>query len=173
MAAVEVSPEVYELALHRMRFPRGEDEDKQPYSEFTTIITQYPALLTYSKYDDNNSHSLLMEIAIRSQDISLVKIMLEKGFDKNVVLPFKNFDDEVMNITAHEYAKYHRDNEIGEDADDHGLNEIIELLNPVENMVLDGGYRKKYRQSRKAKKSKKSRKVRKYKKNRKSSKQNY
>jgi hypothetical protein len=127
--------------------------------------------LTYS----TDNRALLMQIAIRSHIEPVVQILVDKGYDKSQVLPFTDFNDNddevVMPMTAHAFAirSYeHPDNDTAQ------TRRIRALLLPpaaggLENMVLDGGYRKKYRKSkksrisRKIKKSKKSKKSRKYK----------
>ena len=168
MAAVDedILPAAYGRAMHEINHPRDN------YVVLKEVLDQYPALLTYSTDD----RALLMQIAISHHIEPVVQILLDKGYNKTAVLPFTDFNDDdeevVMPMTAHAFAirSYeHPDNDTPQ------TRRIIALLNPVENMVLDGGYRKKSRKSKKSSgKSRKSKKSsRKSRKSRRSGKQNY
>ena len=173
MAAVNPQLEAaYVRAMHGINFVYGEDGLRELYSELKEVLDDYPSLLTYS----TDNRSLLMQIAISSHIEPVVRILLDKGYDKSQVLPFTDFNDNdeevVMRMTAYAFATR---SYVPPDNDTPQTRRIIALLNPVENMVLDGGYRKKYRKSnkssRKSRKSKKS--SRKSRKSRRSAKQNF
>jgi len=175
MAAVNPELEAaYVRAMHGINYSRGEDGLREVYSELKDVLDEYPALLTYS----TDNRALLMQIAIHSHIEPVVQILVDKGYDKSQVLPFTDFNDNdeevVMPMTAHAFAIRSYEHPNNDTAQTRRIRAL--LLPPAapnggpEQMVLDGGYRKKYKKS---KKSRISRKINKSKKSKKSRKHKY